>query len=77
MFLVFFRGFLKEISHRSLGRGTWLLGTDTVYLAEETVLQEVSHNYGLREGPCQLFLVIWARGKVGFCCCCSPFFFFI
>ena len=57
---MFSGGFLKEISHRSLGCGTRLLGTDTVYLAEKTVLQEVSHNYGLREGPCQLFLVTWA-----------------
>lgn len=58
--------FLEEISHRSPGCGL-LLGTDTVYLAEKTVLQEVSHNYGLREGPCQLFLVMGLGGRWFFC----------
>lgn len=60
----FLRGNLSPFS------GVWLslLGTDTVYLAEKTVLQEVSHNYGLREGPCQLFLVIGLEGRWFFCC---------
>lgn len=59
-----------------MGCGARLLGTDTVYLTEKIVLQEVSHNYGLREGPCQLFLVTGLQGEVVFLLLFFFFFFF-
>lgn len=70
-----FSRFLKGNLSSSLGCGARLLGTDTVYLTEKIVLQEVSHNYGLREGPCQLFLVTGLQGEVVFLLLFFFFFF--
>jgi hypothetical protein len=56
---MFARGFLKEISPVFWGVAL-AAGNRHSLSGRETVLQEVSHNYGLREGPCQLFLVTWA-----------------
>ena len=54
---MFSRSFLKgnlSLVVSGVALGCW---EQTVYLTENTVLQAVSHSYGLREGPCQLVLV--------------------